>query len=272
MIIEFLDGSRVDLANYNCKCLKPFIPSVTRNPVFNSVDGRYPILTQVNKDIRLLKVELMIKTRDITDFYLLRDELNELFFRHPQFFIMHKKRPSLRWLVTMESPIEITPKTVRLNSFLVNFTCVRENAESIGTCLDLQNRKEWDVNLWSWGMGLDWDKEYRYEHSSNNFVIDNVGNVAIDPCEHELEITIKATTSSFLEIKNDSTGDIYRYNGSLTTNDVLILKGVQSFKNGVSVFKNTNKKLLTLGIGSNQFTVTGGTIASISFNFRFLYM
>ncbi|MEY9980067.1 phage tail domain-containing protein [Lysinibacillus sp. RC79] len=233
-------------------------------------NGRRVVLDRILQP-RSIDTKFLLKAYDFHDTYLLRDEFYQLLSSYEELYFHESALPHKRWKVLLNSEA-MGEKGYSHASYDLRLLSVDGIAETLGTSLDLQNRKEWDINLWSWGMGLEWDKEYRYEHSSNNFVIDNIGNLAIDPREHELEITIKATASNYLEIKNTTTGDIYRYNGSLTTNDVLVLKGIQSLKNGVSVFKNTNKKLLTLGIGSNQFTVTGGTIASISFDFRFLYM
>ncbi|MCT6925405.1 phage tail domain-containing protein [Metasolibacillus sp.] len=273
MIIEFLNGQQIDLEKqYNCKLLKPFVPSVSRSPSFQSVDGRAPILTSVDKKERSLRADFMIKTYDVIDFYLLRDELNELFFREETFYIINKKLPFKRWLVTMADNIDIVGEYARLNKFSINFICVNEYAESIGTSLALHSNKEWDVDLWGWGMGLDWDKDYKYIHSANNFIINNIGNIPIDPRVHEIEITIKATAASYLQIKNNTTGDVYRYNGALTAIDTLVINGIRTLKNGVSVFKDTNKRLITLAKGENNITVEGGTLTSIAFDFKFLYM
>lgn len=273
MIIEFLNGQKIDLeTQYNCKLLKPFVPSVSRSPSFSSVDGRAPIMTHVGRKERSLRADLMIRSYDIIDFYMLRDELNELFFREKTFYIINKKLPFKRWLVTMASEIDIVGEYARLNKFPINFLCVNEYAESIGTSICLHNKKEWDVDLWGWGMGLDWDKEYKYIHNTNSFVIDNIGNITIDPREHELEIIVKATAESYLQIKNETTNDVYRYNKSLTPSDTLVLSNIRTLKNNISGFKDTNKKLITLARGQNEFTVEGGTIQSIAFNFRFLYM
>lgn len=220
---------------------------------------------------RPIDIRFLLKAFDFHDTYLLRDALYNVLSFDDDLYFHESAVPQKRWKVLLNGGV-MGDKGYTHASYDLSLLAVDGRAESFGTSLGLQNRKEWDVNLWSWGMGIEWDKEYRYEHTSNSFVIENIGNIVIDPREHELEIVIKATASSYLEVKNNTTGDIYRYNGSLTTNDVLILKGIQSLKNGVSVFKHTNKKLLTIGVGSNQFTVTGGTIASISFNFRFLYM
>lgn len=152
--------------------------------------------------------------------------------------------------------------TVELETYLLPY------GESAATLKEL---KLWDVNKWEWNQGLTWDEDLQYKFTTNNFTVKNLGNVKIDPRESELKITIKATASSYLEIKNVSTGEIFRFNGALSASDTVVLNGIYSYKNGVNAILNTNRKLLTLAPGNNNFSVTGGTIQSIEFDFRFLY-
>lgn len=141
-------------------------------------------------------------------------------------------------------------------------------AESTATLKDL---KLWDINKWQWNQGLTWSDDLQYRFTTNNFTLKNLGNVKVDPRESLLKITIKATAASYLEIKNVTTGDIFRFNGALSTADTLILDSIHAYKNSVNAILNTNKKLLTLAPGNNVFSVTGGTLQSIEFDFRFLY-
>ncbi len=108
-------------------------------------------------------------------------------------------------------------------------------------------------------------------YGTNNFTVKNLGNVKIDPRESELKITIKATASSYLEFKNNTTSEVFRFNGALTGTDTLVLNGIHTYKNGANAILNTNKKPLTLVPGNNVFSVSGGTVQSIEFDFRFLY-
>ncbi len=265
------NGERIKYDTESIIALHSNVATPSYDYVVEEVENGRRVVLDKNLNPRSINIRFLLKAFDFHDTYLLRDELYQFLSSNDELYFHESALPHKRWKVILNGEV-MGEKGYSHASYDISLKAVNGFAETLGTSLDLQNRKEWDVNLWSWGMGLEWDKEYRYEHSSNTFTIENIGNLVIDPREHELEITIKAAASSYLEIRNDTTGDIYRYNGSLTTNDVLVLKGIRSLKNGISVFKNTNKKLLTLGIGSNQFTVTGGTIKSISFNFRFLYM
>ncbi|WPK12597.1 phage tail family protein [Lysinibacillus louembei] len=271
MIIELENGTRYDIANYSLKRLFHDIPSVEIAHTIQSVEGNGDIVTASNFKQRVITVRFLYIVQDIYDYYLLRDELNALFLQEKPFYIIFKREPYKRYKVRLMQQLSMEPST-HMNSFDVQFRMENLFAESVGTSLNLQSTKQWDADLWGWGMGIDWDKTYSYEHSSNHFSIENIGNALIDPRQHELEIIVKANAASYLQITNQTTGDVYKYGGTLTVNDTLVLKGIQTLKNGLSVFKETNKKLISLAPGQNIFTVEGGTIQSIAFNFRFLYM
>lgn len=272
MIVELLNGTQYNLSDYNCAVEDYNIPSLMTSHETVVVNGASaPVITNTTYMGRTIPVQFVCKAHDIQDFYLLRDEIYAIFTRKEAFFIVFKDEPYKRWLVKVEGQFSIEEEVDIIGNFEINFICVNPYAQSIGTSMNLENHKEWDVNLWSWNGAIDWDEDLQYTFTTNDFTVKNLGNVVIDPCEHELEIVVKATASSYLQIRNNTTGETYRYNASLSSTDTLIIKGVSTFKNGASAFRNTNYKLLTLAVGNNSFTVTGGTIQSIAFNFRFLY-
>jgi len=270
MIIQLLNGKQMDIADYSLKRLFHYIPSVSLSHSVETVNGRDGgIFTDSQFTDRIITVEFLYESMDIYDYYLLRDEINALFSRKEAFYIIFKGEPYKRYLVKLNQAFQVKPNQ-HMESFEVQFTCVNIFAESIVSTQEL--KKEWDVNQWAWNGQITWDDDLQYTYNSNSFSVNNLGNVVIDPRQNELEIIVKGTFPSNLSITNSTTGDIYSYNGSITSGDTLTIKGVQSFKNGSSVFKDTNKKLLTLAVGNNNFTISGGTVSSISFNFRFLYL
>ncbi|MEB2279659.1 phage tail family protein [Lysinibacillus xylanilyticus] len=188
----------------------------------------------------------------------------ELDFMPSEVAFLHGKR----YFVINSEMSEVEQKgltgrfTVELETYLLPY------GESSATLKEL---KLWDINKWQWNQGLTWADDLQYKFSSNNFTLKNLGNVKVDPRESELKITIKTAVSSYLEIKNVTTGEVFRFNGALSTTDTLILNGIHTYKNGANAILNTNKKLLTLAPGNNVFAVSGGTIQSIEFDFRFLY-
>jgi len=269
MIIELLSGKQLDISNYSLKRLFHHIPSISLAHKTELVDGRDGmVFTETQFESRVLSVELLYESTDIYDYYLLRDEINALFTRKESFYITFKNEPYKRYLVRLNQAFEVEPDQY-MDAFTVEFVCVNIFGESVATTLSL---KEWDVNMWAWNGQISWDEDLQYTFNSNTFVVKNLGNVDIDPRQNDTLIIVKGDFPSSITIKNNTTGDVYVYNGSVTAKDTLILRGVQSSKNGVSVFKHTNKKLIRLARGENSFTITGGTVTSILFDFRFLYL
>lgn len=267
MIIELLNGTVFDIDDYNLKRLFHFIPSAVIDHTSETVEGRPDIILSSQLNNRVIRVEFLYEAADIYDYYLLRDELNDLFMRTEPFYITFKREPYKRWLVKTSSQFEVPPAP-HMNSFFVEFITMNGYSESTFTT---DVKKEWDVDKWAWNGQIDWDSEFGYTFNSNSFNVYNYGNVQINPAYNDLRITIKATATSMLQIKNNTTGDVYIFNDSLSSTDTLILDGVRTLKNGVSSFGKTNKKILNLAVGANDFVVTGGSIQSIVFDFRFLY-
>ncbi|MFY0518166.1 distal tail protein Dit [Lysinibacillus sp. UGB7] len=265
------DGRELLMSDYSLKLLKYFIPSVSiehQSSVMDGSDGA--IFTNTRFGGRTITAKFMYKAFDYHDFKLFIADINALFARKEHFYIIFDAEPGKRWKVRLAesySPNELLRKVGELE---IKFICENLYAESVATTSDL---KEWDIDKWQWGMGIDWDDDLSYAFSSNNFTVENYGNVAIDPRQHELEIILIGSFSNSVTITNRTTGETYQFNGSINgSTDTLILRGIQSFKNGTSALKQTNKKLLSLAVGENSFQVTGGTVYSIVFNFRFLYM
>lgn len=267
MIIELLDGTQHDISNYSSTRLFHRIPSAEITHSTDNIDGLGEMNINTTIGQRTITVDLVFQVIDIYDYYLLRDELNALLSREEAFYLIFKREPYKRWLVKTADQFKLPPQP-KAGIYTLEFRTVQKYAESIATT---DSVKDWDSDIWGWNDNISWDDDLTYSFTTNNFVVKNGGTAPIDPRESALEIIIRANAGSYLEIRNHTTGDVYRYNGTLNSNDTLTIKGVRSLKNGVSVFKDTNKKLLTLAVGENQLSVEGGILTSIDFNFRFLF-
>jgi len=270
MIIELLNGKKLDIADYNLKRLFHYIPSISLQHSVEMVDGHDGgIFTESQFTERVITVELLYESRDIQDFYLLRDEINALFTRKESFYIIFKGEPYKRYLVKLNQGFTIEPN-MHMNSFEVEFTCVSLFGESTATTTKL--KKEWDSNQWAWNGQITWEDDISYKYATNDFVVHNLGSAQINPRQSDLKITLQGTFPNGITIKNQTTNEEYKYTQPLTTGDTLVLDGIRTLKNGQSDFKNTNKKLVTLSVGDNRFLIEGGTISNIEFDFRFLYL
>lgn len=96
-------------------------------------------------------------------------------------------------------------------------------------------------------------------YRENAFTFKNSGTEIIDMGKQtETEIIFKGVSSS-LKIENLTTGAVWEYNGATSANDEIKLKGVRSLKNDVSIFGNTNKKIINFAPGNNKFKISGAS-------------
>lgn len=269
MIIQLQDGREIDIKEYSMKRLFHFIPSITVSHTTDTVDGGIGNKVLDSRfDSRVITVRFLYESYDIQDYYLLRDEINALFTRREYFYIIFKKESYKRYKVRLNGSFLVTPAQY-MEQFEVEFMCEDLYGESVVTTL---STKEWDIGKFGWNGAITWDDEYSYSFTSNTFVVKNAGTAPVDPRQSELRVIVRGNFPSGITVTNQTTGDVYAYNAQLTSDDVLILDGVQTFKNGQSAFKDTNKSLISLAPGNNQFVIYGGTVHSIVFDFRFLYL
>ncbi|OEH52972.1 hypothetical protein AQ616_18890 [Oceanobacillus sp. E9] len=258
------DGKKIDLSKYGLIGRRLIIPSPSYDSTEEKVTGRPgTILLGKQLNPRSLTAIFVVEAYDYADIILLRDELYKLFSE--PFYVGEVKQPGKRWMV--ECIEEWEPERLNINTDSIEIPLISRKgvAESIGTTL---TPLEWDVDMWQWGMGLQWG-DYAYEQTENEFTIFNAGNVKVDPRYFPLKIIINAETSDYIEIVNHTTGDTYRYNGSLRPTDDLVIDGIRSTKNLASVFRDTNKRLLTLASGANKIEVRGATVERVIFDFKF---
>ena len=261
------NGSRVNLAKYGLIGRRLVIPSPSYTVTEENVEGRpgsIPIGKRLNP--RPLTAIFIVEAHDYPDVLLLRDELYQLF--SDDFYIGEVDQPGKRWLVECVDQWEPERLNVNTNDIQLPLIARSGMAMSVGTSL---TPLEWDVDKWQLGQGLPFG-EYSFEHSSNTFTIYNAGTEIVDPRHKELKIRIKGTAPKYVELKNVTTGDIYRYDGILQPSDELVIDRIRSTRNSLSVFRNTNKKLITLAPGPNEFVLQGITVERISFDFPFYYV
>lgn len=268
MIIELLNGTRYDIEDYGLGRLTHPIssPEITHNT--SDVNGLGDVITDTTIGQRTIPVDFAFVAKGIYDYYLLRDEVNALFTRGEPFYIIFKREPYKRWFVKVEEQFLLPPSPFG-GQFTIKFRTVLKYAESIVTTL---YSKEWDADVWWWGSGIEWDEPLSYRFTTNKFTVMNLGTAPLEPEVMPMRIVIKANVGSVFRLINLTNFSEYQYNGPLTSNDTLIIDGVMSHKNGVSVFRDTNKKLIYLNPGPNVFEVTGGTVISVDFDFRFPFI
>lgn len=298
-IIEKLDGSRYDLTKYG-------IPLLKVNPVdivydSENVRGR-PGRNRTDRyhGVRKLQLTMLLKAKSETDTIMVRDELAAILDDVEDFYIYEQVSTSYGFELPGETSfkssidqLEWHPhmykrwRVERINNDGIEWDGLKGKrviefetsnlpyAETPFTSLDIQTMEQsWLDGRLAWQLGIaDWNKGLpNYTFNTNTFNVLNGGNVKMDPRCMPLKITLKGTFSSSVTIRNNTTSEVFTYNGSLTSSDTLILNGVSYLKNGAHITGSTNKKLISLAKGNNSFSITGGTVTSISFEFPFYYL
>lgn len=111
-----------------------------------------------------------------------------------------------------------------------------------------------------------------YNPTSSSFNVYNAGNVAVEPESMELEILIKdVVITDKMTIRNHRTGEDHTYNFSTVNPSEYKIKGMMVLRSSVNVFRNTNKRFISLKPGGNNIEITGATFSEVIFNFKYLY-
>ncbi|QNG61785.1 phage tail family protein [Bacillus sp. PAMC26568] len=270
MRLQDLNGNEIDLKSLGLKCLS-FIPESLSPQFFEDedegTDGSEIIGTKISK--RILYSGFFMRAMDHYDYQLLRDEIYKIFDPRKELFIIDKRLPGKRWKARNSTAFRPEYLDASEGTFDINFISPKPYAESIGTTMDPFT---FDSELWQIGQGLLTD-DLIYKHATNSFLIYNAGDIAIDPRKVPLIIKYKGGSTN-LQIKNNTTLDIWTYTGTTATNETIEINRTRTLKNTVvPVFGDTNRKLITLAPGWNEIELTGTSGSfEITFDFRFYYV
>lgn len=253
-----------------------FIHSMEKNRVTDSVEGRNGIITKGQTHVnRPIEITVGLEAYDTRDYRLLRDEVFS-FFDDEEFYISELYQRGKRYKVTslpsyIPSRLNQRVSEIQLALDMVDLPF----AESIGTTQDIHQRGiNADDALWGFGMGLIADDaSLIYTHTGTSFKIFNAGNVPIHPYEQELKITIDNVqgSTSYLQLRNNTTGDTFRTIEAVNSNQTIVLDGPNVTSNGLQYYRKTNHRFITLAPGWNDFTITGASSARVSVDARFYY-
>jgi predicted phage tail component-like protein len=259
MIITKQNGVQIDVVELNMKLLKYRIPSPSLSHLTETIEGRDgDIFLGSSYQNRFITAEMLYKSEDVEDYLRLKSEFHRLFATKEAFYITFKREPLKRWKVRLNSPFEVEKFNSFTGTFTLEFVTDTPFSESVDSTLDMVIPQ------------FSGSKPQQYTHSTSSFEILNDGDVSIDPRILPLVIQYRGASTN-LNIENLTTGDVWTYTGSTLVTGSLKLNGVQSFRGSTeSIFKNTNRKLITLAPGWNEFQLTGASGAyEISFDFRF---
>lgn len=268
LAIQRLNGALYKLADYGIKTLDFQIDEASPRILSEIAEGRDGnIELGATYDARNMRASFFMSAVDGADFALLRNEIFRIFANREAFYLIDPRENGKRWQVRSNG-FSIEQIRATKGRFSVDFTAARPFAESIGSTLDPLT---FDSELWQIGQGLTTEPS-DYTHSTTSFSVFNASDTAVDPRIYPLKITFKGASTN-LAITNATTGDVWQYNGTTTASDTVLLDGIRATKNGLSIFRDSNRGAIKLAQGWNDFTVAGATGAfTVDFDFRFYYL
>src|SRR5699024_6652040 len=105
---------------------------------------------------------------------------------------------------------------------------------------------------------------------TTTFTVYNAGNVTVEPESMFLHIFVVSAIGDYITIKNNTTGETFTLNRKMSNRHIQVDGMV--VKDGThQVFRDTNKRFISLAPGDNSITVTGATFNEIRFNFKYYY-
>ena len=105
---------------------------------------------------------------------------------------------------------------------------------------------------------------------TRKFTVYNAGNVTVEPESMFLHIFVASTTGDSITIKNNTTDEVFTLNRKMNARHIQV-NGMIVTDGTTQVFRDTNKRFISLAPGDNKITVTGATFNEIRFNFKYYY-
>src|SRR5699024_5419351 len=112
----------------------------------------------------------------------------------------------------------------------------------------------------------------RQSSMTNTFTVYNAGNVTIEPESMMLNIIVNAVRSdNNFTIRNKTTGEEFVLKRGSNGSHLRIRGMVVSLGSITNIFRDTNRRFISLAPGDNQFEILNGTFEAIRFEFKYLY-
>ncbi|MFK4417111.1 hypothetical protein ABH961_005700 [Bacillus sp. RC251] len=269
-IVERLDGTRYDLEELGITTRDFLVSAPSYKHETDSVEGRPGAVDLgTTDDVRKIECSFYLKAQSMETYARERDDIFHIFQSEEEFYITDTRVPYKRWLVKCNNSYGLDQQSFYGFfdvEFVANFPYAISTLNTI-----MPDFETYAQDAAYYGMGLNWENELKYVHNTSYFKVLNAGNVHVNPRYMNFEIRYKGASNN-LAIKNMTTGDIWSYNKTTSANDVILLSGVRSTKNSLSIFRDTNRKLITLAPGWNEFQLSGTTVPfEIQFGFDFYY-
>lgn len=268
---EFLNGEVIKTTGFQMKVRDFEVEPLTHRNRFEQIDmlsGNIPMGS--THEPRRIRMTGRLYLDEPDEFPLFRDWLQSVYARLEPYYVTDPRQPYKRWFVIPDGTPEYEHRNYGKVVFvtLTWITYGRPYAQGITTTA---TPYEWGQGYY-WGAGLEWGENQYSFSDSNRFIINNFGNVKLDPREHEEFRIIYKGASDGLTITNLRNQTVFVYNGVSGVDDEIVLDRIFTTKNGLNVVRDTNRRVITLESGANEFILAGTSSPfSITFDFRPLY-
>ena len=254
--------------------LEIFVGSVGKERTVDTVDGRPGVVDYgFNYTDRPVSLFLRIKAADAADFRLLRNEVFATFDVGSAFYVAESDVPSRVLKVVVDESYIPDRLTEEYADFDINCRTLDSVFwESIYTTLELHD-SGYSATAEKYGLVDKIDSEkVKYRFTSKNFSVYNAGNVTIQPENMLLHINVDAVQSSNnFTIRNKTTGEEVILKRESNGSNFRVQGMVISLGGITNIFRDTNRRFISLVPGDNDFEVLNGTFSEIRFVFKFLY-
>lgn len=208
-------------------------------------------LLSTSYSTRELKMEIYFEGIDEGDAELAYDALQRFLISREPYWICFANWPQRMYYVKakLAAPTFVGDRHWTCE---VTFTDLIGLSRSVGTTQDPVM-----------GFGNNYNAAPQYTFNSNSFTVVNHSDVMIDPERrgHPFKLTLQGSSSGNMKITNKTTGDVFTRNltytkdGTTAFNGTYVIDGVRPTLNGKSDDYYTNKGVITLQIGKNDFQI-----------------
>lgn len=251
-----------------------FVGSIAKERATETIEGRNGIVDYgTNYVDRSVELSMWINSSDTTDYRLLRNELYALFDTGNSFYIEETRVPSRVLKVAVDE--SFIPDRLTIRNASVDVSCRTLDSvfwESKYTTLELHD-SGYAHSAEKYGLvdNID-DEKVQYRFTTNNFTVYNAGNVTVEPESMLLNIIVNAVQSdNNFAIRNKTTGEEIILKRASTGSHYRIQGMVVSLGSITNIFRDTNRRFISLVPGDNQFEILNGTFEEIRFEFKYYY-
>ena len=249
-----------------------FVGSIAKERATETIEGRNGIVDYgTNYVERSVELSMWINSSDTTDYRLLRNELYALFDTGNAFYIEETRVPSRVLKVAVDE--SFIPDRLTISNASVDVSCRTLDSvfwESKYTTLELHD-SGYSATAEKYGLvdNID-DEKVKYRFTENKFTVYNAGNVTVEPESMFLNIFSAWTVGDSITITNNSTNESFTLNRKMSGRNIQV-NGMIVLDGSAQVFRDTNKRFISLKPGDNSITVTGATFNELRFNFKYYY-